>query len=214
MQNKIDLQQYTHLLIDLDDTIYPQGNGLWTLIGDRINQFLIEVMHFPAYRVPDLRHRLWAEYGTTLRGLQAEYSVDMDYYLDYVHDIPVETILAPDPNIDRLLQLLPQKKVIFTNASAAHAHRVLRILGVQHHFECILDIYAIAPYCKPQEEAFQKALQRVNTSPKNCLLVDDSPANLDTAQSLGMGTISVGKHHHPASPHIENILQLNEVFFH
>jgi putative hydrolase of the HAD superfamily len=214
MQNKIDLQQYTHLLIDLDDTIYPQGNGLWTLIGNRINQFLIEVMHFPAYRVPDLRQRLWAEYGTTLRGLQAEYSVDMDYYLDYVHDIPVEMILAPDPNIDRLLQLLPQKKVIFTNASAAHAHRVLRILGVQHHFECILDIYAMAPYCKPQEEAFQKALQRVNTSPQNCLLVDDSPANLDTAQSLGMGTIGVGKHHHPASLHIENILQLNEVFFH
>lgn len=213
MQNKIDLQQYTHLLIDLDDTIYPQDNGLWTLIGDRINQFLIEVMHFPAHMVPDLRHRLWAEYGTTLRGLQAEYSVDMDYYLDYVHDIPVESILSPDPNIDRLLQLFPQKKVIFTNASAAHAHRVLKILGVQNHFECILDIYAIAPYCKPQEEAFQKALQRVNTPPQNCLLVDDSPANLDTAQSLGMGTISVGKHHHQASAHIENILQLNEVFY-
>lgn len=214
MQNKIDLKHYTHLLIDLDDTIYHQDNGLWTLIGERINQFLIEIMHFPADLVPELRHRLWKDYGTTLRGLQSEYSVDMDYYLDYVHDVPVETILKPDLKINHLLQMLPQQKLIFTNASAAHAHRVLKILGVQHHFESILDIYAMAPYCKPQKEAFQKALERANTSPHNCLLVDDSPANLDTAQSLGMGTISVGKHHHPASPHIENILQMNEVLSH
>ena len=134
MQNKIYQQQYTHLLIDLDDTIYNQENGLWTLIGNRINKFLIEVMHFSADQVPELRHRLWKEYGTTLRGLQTEYSVDMDFYLDYVHDIPVETILSTAPKLDELLKLFPQQKVIFTNANAAHAHRVLNILGIQHHF--------------------------------------------------------------------------------
>jgi putative hydrolase of the HAD superfamily len=214
MQNKINRQQYTYLLIDLDDTIYNQDNGLWTLIGDRINQFLIDVMHFPADRVPDLRHRLWEVYGTTLRGLQTEYSVDMDFYLEYVHDIPVETILSAAPKLDELLNLFPQQKMIFTNASTAHAHRVLNTLGIQHHFEVILDIYALAPYCKPQAEAFQKALKTINAPAGSCLLVDDSPANLNTAQSLGMGTISVGKHHHPTSPHIDNILQLNQVFDH
>ena len=204
----IPWKKIQYLLIDLDDTLYPQDNGLWELIRVRINQYLVNELHFSEEEAPAIRHRLWRQYGTTLCGLQMEYKVDMDAYLDFVHDVPIENKLSHDQALDRILNTLPQHKVIFTNASAAHAQRVINLLGVTDHFEAIVDIYALAPYCKPQVEAFQTVLENVQTLPDACLLIDDSPINLDAAQSLGMATLSVGNRVHTSSPHIRTIHDL------
>jgi len=209
--NKINLENIRCLLIDLDDTLYPQGSGAWDLVGDRIDQFLVEEMGFPPEDVTALRSRLWRQYGTTLRGLQTEYEVDMDHYLRYVHDVPFEDFLAPDPDLDQMLRTLPQRKVIFTNASADHAHRVTTLLGVQDRFEQIVDVYATHPHCKPEVEAFHTALTIINEIPQNCLLIDDSPANLETAKNLGMATVSIGRHRHDGSPHISHIRNLSNL---
>ena len=202
------------LLIDLDDTLYPQGSGAWDLVGDRIDRFLYKELGFPQGDVTAFRSRLYHQYGTTLRGLQIEYQVDMDHYLRYVHDVPFEDFLSPDPELDQMLHSLPQRKVIFTNASADHAHRVIALLGVEGHFEQIIDIYTIHPYCKPEVEAFQIALAAVNEDPTACLLVDDSPANLETAQSLDITTVSIGRHRHDGSPHIPHIKALSKLITH
>jgi putative hydrolase of the HAD superfamily len=196
------------LLFDLDDTLYPQDNGLWDRVRVRINQFLLEEMGFPPEEVCGIRSRLYNQYGTTLRGLQVEYSVDMDAYLDYVHDIPLEFILKPNPTLGRVLQQFPQRKIIFTNASAAHAQRVIKALEIEKHFTKIVDIHNMQPYCKPQIEAFQKALALIEEEPSACLLIDDSPNNLKTAQSLGMPTVAVGSHSSDITPHIDSILDL------
>lgn len=205
-------QNINCLLLDLDDTLYPRTNGAWEMIKDRINQFLINEMGFPEEIVFDLRARLWKEYGTTLRGLQAEFSVDMDAYLNYVHDVPLELVIHPNPDLDRILKTLPQRKVVFTNANRTHAQRVLALLGITDHFDTIVDVYAVAPYCKPAVEAFQKALSLIKEKPEYCLLVDDSPANLATAQSLGLATASIGLRRHDGSPHLERINDIGSLF--
>lgn len=199
------------ILIDLDNTLYPHSNGIWLMIRDRIHQFLVEELHFPEEEVDGLRHRLWQQYGTTLRGLQTEFAVDMDAYLVYVHDIPLETVIAPDPLLADAFRKLPQKKVIFTNGSADHAHRVMGLLGVTDQFEAVIDIYAMAPYCKPQREAFDKVLALLGEKAEACLLIDDTPDNLDTAQQMGMATISVGMYRHDGSPHIDVIQEIATV---
>ena len=196
------------LLIDLDDTLYPSETGAWDRVGERIDRFLVEEMGFPADSVQDLRRRLFRQYGTTLRGLQIEYEVDMDYYLDYVHNIPLDDLLSPEPLLNQTLQALPQRKVIFTNANAAHAERVISLLAVQDHFDTIIDIYTTYPYCKPQLEAFHKALDAINEQPHRCLMVDDNPKNLAAAHALGIMTVSIGTHHHDGSPHIPDIKAL------
>jgi len=182
------------------------------MIRVRMNQFMIDVMRFPEDEVPELRHRLWLQYGTTLRGLQSEFSVDMDAFLEYVHDVPLEEVIHPDPSLDRLLSTLPQQKVIFTNASHAHAQRVIDLLAISGHFDTIIDIYAMAPFCKPEKDAFRKAFSLIDTEPQYCMLIDDSPDNLSTAQVLGMATISIGLRRHDGSPHIEHITQLAQFF--
>lgn len=202
------------LLIDLDDTLYPFETGAWTLVGEQIDRFLVEVMGFPQQEVRALRARLFNQYGTTLRGLQVENEVDMDFYLDYVHDVPIADLLSPDPELNQVLHALPQRKVIFTNANSDHARRVLQALAVQEHFESIIDIYDIYPHCKPEIEAFHKALAIINEKPQHVLMIDDNPKNLAAAKSLGMATAIVGAHRHDGSSHLRDIKALARLLAH
>ena len=95
---------YTQLFFDLDDTLYPSTNGLWNLIRQRMNDYMLEVLRIPPEQVAILRRQYFEAYGTTLRGLQIHYQVDADDFLAYVHDLPVESILSPDAELRRLLQ--------------------------------------------------------------------------------------------------------------
>lgn len=209
--NRIDLHRTQCILIDCDDTLYPQSSGAWEMVRVRINQFMRQEMNLSEVKANALRARLFRQYGTTLRGLQIEYSVDRDAYLDYVHDVALETVIQPNPQLDLILSTIPQRKWVFTNASSTHAQRVLDLLGVASHFEGVVDIHAITPYCKPEVEAFQRAVEIIGEMPEHCLLLDDSPPNLDTAQSLGMQTLSIGTRRHTSSPHINTIQELDQV---
>jgi putative hydrolase of the HAD superfamily len=181
------------LLVDLDDTVYPYTSGLWGAIGDRINLYMIERMHFPREEVDALRHRLFATYGTTMRGLVSEFNADQEEYLAFVHDVPLEEFIKPDPQIREVLQSVRQKKVIFTNADTRHARRVLQFLCLEDLFEQIIDIHDIAPYCKPQRGSFTIALEKAGAfSPETCMFLDDSINNLAAAKQLGIYTVRVG----------------------
>lgn len=184
--------RFTTLFFDLDDTLYPPDSGVWDLIRQRIDRYLLERMHFDRQDIPHLRRHFFENYGTTLRGLQTLYNVDELDYLNYVHDIPVGELLSPNPGLRSTLLRYPQQKIIFTNADASHARRVLTALGLEDCFEGIVDILDLTPYCKPQPGAFLRALHLAgNPDPVRCLLVEDSPANLVAARELGFGTIQV-----------------------
>jgi pyrimidine 5'-nucleotidase len=209
--NKIKIEDYKVILFDLDDTIYPHDSGLWEQIRNRIEQFMREELHFTGDDIPAIRDRLWRTYGTTLRGLQTEYRVEMDTYLEYVHAIPLDNFIDAQPHLARILDNLPLPKFIFTNSDGRHAKRVLELLNVADRFSQIIDIYALAPYCKPQTEAFQIALDTVGEAPEDCLFIDDSPVNLAKGRQLGMTTISVGQFAHDGSHHIPHIQDLPDL---
>src|SRR3990172_341615 len=81
-------------------------------------------------RAASLRQFYFEHYGTSLNGLRRHHGVDPFAYLSYVHDVPLENYLSPDPGLRRMLEDLAVLPVIFTNADAAHARRVLSLLGV------------------------------------------------------------------------------------
>ncbi len=181
------------ILFDLDETLYPSSSGLWQVIGDRIDLYLHDVMKFPSERIAEIRKRLFTLYGTTLRGLQVEYQVDAHEYLRFVHDIPLDRYLNPNPQLRSILMEYPEEKLIFTNADFNHASRVLHCLGLEGCFSAVIDILTISPYCKPQKEAFEIAVRRTKAShPKDCVMIDDNTRNLAVARSLGMYAIKVG----------------------
>ena len=186
--------RFKTILFDLDETLYPSTSGLWMAIRERINAYLRDRMGFPAEQIEVLREQFFRDYGTTLRGLQVNYSVDMEDYLAFVHNIPLEKHLHPDETLRKVLKALPARKYIFTNADSAHANRVLNVLGLQGIFDGILDVHTFAPYCKPMPESFEKALLRIGSpDPRTCALLDDQARVTFAARQLGFFTILVGK---------------------
>jgi pyrimidine 5'-nucleotidase len=187
---------FTTIFFDLDDTLYPASNGLWDEIKRRMNLYMKERLGIPADRIPSLREKFFREYGTTLRGLQAHYPVDEREYLAYVHDLPLERYLRPDPIQRAVIRSLPQRKLIFTNADADHARRVLKVLELEDCFDQIIDVLAIAPYCKPQAESLALALKLAGESdPRHCALIDDIPRTTRAARDFGMFSILYGADH-------------------
>ncbi len=184
---------YSTLFFDLDETLYPIGSGVWEAIAVRIDTYMAEHLPLTAEEIPALRTHLYHQYGTTLRGLKIEYGIDELDFLRYVHDIPLQNFLAPNPWLRQTLLGYPLRKIIFTNADIHHADRVLDALGLDGCFERIIDVLDTAPYCKPQPEAFQAALQLCgNLRPEECILIDDGVRNIAAAREVGLYTIWVG----------------------
>jgi pyrimidine 5'-nucleotidase len=185
--------EYSTIFFDLDDTLYPSTNGLWGAIRERMNRYMEERLNLPPDEVFNLRRHYFLKYGTTLKGLQLHHNVDTDEFLAYVHDLPLKSFLKPDPALRKLIQSLPQKRWIFTNADAAHADRVLDILKLRDCFHGIIDVRANNFFCKPQLEAYHFALTHAGEpDPTRCVYLDDSPRNLAPAMQLGLYTVLVG----------------------
>jgi len=206
---------YTHLLFDLDDTLYSSDNGLWSEIRARMGQYMVEKLGLPEEEVPAIRRMYFLTYGTTLRGLQKHYNVDADDYLDYVHDINLKDFILPSPELREMVSSLPQACWIFTNADANHASRVLDTIGLSGCFRGIIDVRAIQFACKPEIVAYQRALTLVgNPEPQQCVMLDDSVTNLLPAHQLGFTTILIsqnGDEHHGVDHTIPNLLSLPQV---
>ena len=86
-----------HLLFDLDDTLYTDVSGLFDEVGLRIEQWTLQALHVSETEARILRRHYFTTYGTTMAGLLREHpGVDIDDYLDYVHDLDITRYLDPD----------------------------------------------------------------------------------------------------------------------
>jgi putative hydrolase of the HAD superfamily len=185
--------RFTTLFFDLDDTLYPSSTGLWPALKERMTMYMCERLHIPKADVPVLREQYFKMYGTTLRGLQEHHNVDTEEYLSYVHDVPLNSYLTPDPVIRDVIAYLPTRNLIFTNADASHARRVLAVLNLDDLFDTIVDINAIVPYCKPMPESFAIAMELADEpDPRKCVMIDDLPRTTRAALEVGMASLLYG----------------------
>lgn len=210
------MQSLHTFFLDLDDTLYPPESGLWAAIRERIDAFIQNRLGFSPSEASQLRATLSARYGTTLRGLEALYDVRAEEYLEFVHDVRVSDFVRPDPSLAELLNTYPQRKIVLTNSSAEYAGRVLAALGVQDCIERIIDINDLAPYCKPQAQAYQVALRLAGErSAHGCAMFDDLEVNLQTARAMGFFTVLVSSspdgHAGPFDAVIPSLLDLPRV---
>jgi putative hydrolase of the HAD superfamily len=198
------------ILFDLDNTLYPKSAGLMQAIGKRINLFMIERLGMDPNEVREKRDGFLKTFGTTLNGLRRRYSVDPDEFLEFVHDLPIGSYLQSDPALDRMLGRLEIRKMVFTNADAKHARRVLSCLGITRHFESIIDIHLLDFINKPDRRSYLKALEFASVQSGECVLVDDHLPNIIPAREMGMTTVMVEEGHAPngAHHHIARITDL------
>lgn len=178
-------------LFDLDDTLYAAQCGLWTAIGARIDMYMVERLGYAPGTTSARRKHYLESFGTTLNGLRREHDLDPNEFLQYVHAVPVNDYLVTSAELDQMLARLPLTKLIFTNADAAHARRVLSCLGVAKQFSRIIDIHALEYANKPQPAAYARALALAGAQPAECVFIDDQLRNLRPAYALGMVTVLI-----------------------
>jgi putative hydrolase of the HAD superfamily len=185
--------RFTTLFFDLDDTLYPSSTGLWPAIKDRMNLYMIERLGIPKDEVPFLREQYFKMYGTTLRGLEERHTVDRADFMAFVHDLPLQSYLAPSPIVREVIASLPTRNLIFTNADVSHARRVLTVLELEDLFETVVDVNAVSPYCKPMPESFAIAMDLADEpDPRKCVMIDDLPRTTRAALNVGMASLLYG----------------------
>lgn len=183
--------QFKYILFDLDETLYPREAGLMAAISERILLFMIQKVGIPADDALEKKLLYYQHHGTALRGLMHEYKIEPLEFLAFVHDLNPLDFFGASPPLDIMLQEIPLRKVIFTNADSFHAERVLNALQVRGHFDQIIDIAAVNYKCKPHPLAYQEALRLLGVPGECCIMVEDSARNLIPAKDLGMTTILV-----------------------
>lgn len=180
------------ILFDLDNTLYPRDLELWREIDRRILAYVCQTLDLPPDEARKVQKRYWRTYGTTIMGLMAEHQVEPEPYLAFVHDFDASSYLQPNPALATALTSLPQRKAIFTNATAAHARNVLSALGVLSFFERLVGMNDIGYISKPHPLAYERCLGLLEAPAYRCLFIEDSAVNLPPARRLGMHTVFLG----------------------
>lgn len=185
--------RFTTIFFDLDDTLYPASSGLWPILKQRMTRYMMERMKIPEQDVPRLRETYFRQYGTTLRGLQANFDMDVEDYLAYVHDVRLDDFIRPDPVQKAVLARLRTRNLVFTNADANHARRVLQTLQIEEYFADIIDVNRMEPYCKPSAQAFTLAMQTAGEDDaRQCMMIDDLAHTTRAAREFGLYAVLFG----------------------
>ena len=185
-----DLAHIDTWIFDLDNTLYPSSSRLFDQVSHRIGAYIATALDVDAEEARRLQKSYFREYGTTLRGLMLKHSMDPAPFLEFVHDIDLSPIARSDA-LEAALGRLPGRKLVFTNADAPYAERVMSRLGIGHHFSGIYDIAAAEWIPKPFPEAYERLRTLHAIDPARAILFEDILRNLAPAAALGMATVWV-----------------------
>jgi putative hydrolase of the HAD superfamily len=177
-------------VFDLDNTLYPTGSLIYDLIGARMTDYVGRVAGLEPDAALELQERYFGQYGATLAGLIRHHHVDGRDFLDYVHDVDLSCV-EPDPELGRLIAMLPGKRIVFTNGARGYAERITARIGLAGLFDDLFDIEAAGFVPKPQRESFEALIARHDLEPNRTLFFEDSPRNLETAHALGFHTVLI-----------------------
>lgn len=193
-------QDFTHVttwVFDLDNTLYPPHMRLFDQIEVRMTDWVMQALKVDRARADHLRAQYWATYGTTLAGLMTEHGVDPGPYLTDVHDIDF-SVLSPDPELARSIKALPGRKIVYTNACAPYAEKVLAARGLAGLFDGIYGVEHAEFHPKPDARAFATVFGRDGLDPARGAMFEDDARNLAVPHALGMKTVHVAPAPQPA----------------
>ena len=153
-------------------------------------EFMVNSLGMPPEQAAALHQQYLREFGSTIEGLVHYHQVDTMFFNKQVDDaLPLEALLEEDIELQRTLSRFDRTKVklwLLTNAHITHAHRVLRILGIERYFEGITfcDYASGKLVLKPKMYAVAERDADVRGA-RDCFFVDNSLQNCIAAQKRG-----------------------------
>src|ERR1700761_514256 len=104
-----NLSGITTWLFDLDNTLYSANTDIFPRIHKRMSHFLIERFGLTEAEAEKRRHDYFITYGTTMRGLMVEHNVDPIDFMEFVHNVPLDTA-QPSARLNAALARLKGRK--------------------------------------------------------------------------------------------------------
>ncbi|CAM5297880.1 Pyrimidine 5'-nucleotidase OS=Afipia felis OX=1035 GN=NCTC12722_00711 PE=4 SV=1 [Afipia felis] len=188
-----DTRGFDHIdtwVFDLDNTLYPHHVNLWQQVDGRIRDFVAARLKVEVTEAFRIQKDYYRRYGTTMRGMMTEHGISADEFLAYVHDID-HSPLEPNPAMGQALAQLPGRKLILTNASVAHAEKVLERLALGVEFDGVFDIISAGFEPKPARQTYRRFLDLHGVDATRAAMFEDLARNLATPHELGMTTVLV-----------------------
>jgi putative hydrolase of the HAD superfamily len=191
-------------LFDLDNTLHDASHAIFPAINRNMNAYIAQVLggsgapagsdEVNAVRLVYLRR-----YGATLLGMVKHHQVSPEEFLREAHRFDdLHTMIRAERGLGRLLKRLPGRKILLTNAPRRYSHDVLRHLGLHRHFARHIPIETMYVHRrlrpKPSKALLRKLVAREGTSPRRCILVEDTADTLKAARALGMRTVWVTRY--------------------
>ncbi len=93
------------------------------------------------------------------------------------------------PGVPEALAALSGRKSTATTKSTAGTKMVLEHFGLLHHFDHVQGSDGIR--CKPAPDVVNAAIAGLGASPEDCLLVGDSPADMEAGRAAGVKICAV-----------------------
>jgi putative hydrolase of the HAD superfamily len=191
-------------LFDLDNTLHDANPHIFPHINRSMREYIEHHLGVDEAEATRIRQHYWHRYGATLLGLVRHHGTDPQHFLDQTHRFErLERMVVYEPPLRHVLRRLPGRKIVFSNAPRSYTEAVLAILGVRSLFDAVWSIERLVFQPKPMPQAFRRLLKAERLRPAQCLLVEDSAANLRTAKRLGMTTVLIA-----ASPRVPAYVDL------
>lgn len=180
---------FRYLLLDLDNTLYPEASGLLPAVDAKIDDYIRLKFNLDSEKLRVMRRHYWKEYGTTLSGMIVHHGTDPEEYLRMTYDLDVSRYIGIDRRLEQTLRAIELPKVVFSNSPREYIERVLKVIGIDGLIEGIYDIRFCDYFGKPNPDSYRKVLSHLRVSGDECIFVDDTRVNVAAAEGVGMTAV-------------------------
>ena len=194
-------------LFDLDNTLHDASSAVFPYINQAMTHYVARRLDLSVEDASAVRHHYWQRYGATLLGLIKHHQINPYDFLYETHrfdDVSgkplgdLANLVRGERGLRHLLNRLPGKKVLLTNAPKAYAKEVMHKLGIE---KCFVAIHAVEDMRvhtrwrpKPDQLMIRRLLRRYSKSPRQAVLVDDTLGHLLAYERLGLKTVWFKRH--------------------
>ncbi len=177
-------------IFDLDNTLYSADSGIFQQVHKLMGEFISKNLKMDMVEAKKLQSKYYKQHGTTLRGLMDNHGVEPDYFLDEVHKLDY-SIVGPDEILNKELEKIQGRKIIYTNANKKHVVDVLERINLANFFDEIFDIKMANYIPKPEIRPYEQIIDIFNINPISSAMFDDIAKNLVPAKKVGFTPVWV-----------------------
>ena len=183
-----ELKSIKYWIFDLDNTLYSGKTRVFEQVDKKMSEYISKKLNVSTAKAKEIKKNYFHEYNTTLNGMIKNHKIDVDEFLEFVHNIDID-FLKKDLILGEELKKLDGKKIIFTNGPRKHALNVTKRIGIDQYFDDIFDIIDSEFVPKPAIQPYKKLVEKHKIDPKLCGFVEDIARNLKPAYEMGMKTV-------------------------